>query len=98
MQDTIRRMFGSHMSWQSADNLVGDLNRRVRGWMNYFSYGSLWQTYGQLERHIQQRVRGWLVTSTESVRGANADIPRATFTTLLRVVQPTAVLAKLRKH
>ena len=49
------------MSWQSEEALVGDVNRRLRGWMNYFSYGSLWKAYHRLERSVQQRVRGWLV-------------------------------------
>jgi RNA-directed DNA polymerase len=61
LKATLRRMVGKHMSWQSAEALVGDVNRRLRGWMNYFSYGSLWKAYHRLERVVQQRVRGWLV-------------------------------------
>ncbi len=57
----LRRMIGSHMSWQSEEKLIGDVNRVVRGWLNYFSYGTLWKTYTQLERFLQGRIRGWLV-------------------------------------
>ncbi len=57
----LRRMIGSHMSWQSEVKLIGDVNRVVRGWLNYFSYGTLWKTYTQLERFLQGRIRGWLV-------------------------------------
>ncbi len=57
----LRRMIGNHMSWQSEVKLIGDVNRVVRGWLNYFSYGTLWKTYTQLERFLQGRIRGWLV-------------------------------------
>ena len=55
------RMVGNHMSWQSEEELIGNVNCRLRGWMNYFSYGTLWKTYHRLERFVQQRIRGWLV-------------------------------------
>jgi RNA-directed DNA polymerase len=61
IKDSLRRMVGNHMSWQSEENLIGEVNRRLWGWMNYFSYGSLWKAYHRLERYVQQRVRGWLV-------------------------------------
>jgi len=53
-------MVGSHMSWQSEGNLARDVNRVVRGWLNYFSYGTLWKAYTRVERFLQRRVRGWL--------------------------------------
>ena len=49
----LRRMVGTHMSWQSEENLVRDVNRVVRGWLNYFSYGSLWKSYTKLEKFLQ---------------------------------------------
>ena len=57
----LRRMIGSHLSWVDEAKLVGDVNRVLRGWTNYFSYGSLWKAYVKLEKFIQQRIRGWLV-------------------------------------
>jgi RNA-directed DNA polymerase len=61
IKETLQRMVGNHMSWQDEEDLIGEVNRRLRGWMNYFSYGTLWKTYHRLERFAQQRVRGWLV-------------------------------------
>jgi len=60
-KETLQRMVGNHMSWQSEEDLIGNVNCRLRGWMNYFSYGTLWKTYHRLERFVQQRIRGWLV-------------------------------------
>ena len=57
----LRKMVGNHMSWISEEQLVGEVNRVLRGWTNYFSYGTLRKTYTRLERFTQGRVRGWLV-------------------------------------
>ena len=57
----LRRMIGNHMSWINEEELVSQVNRVLRGWTNYFNYGTLWKTYVRLERFTQRRVRGWLV-------------------------------------
>jgi len=61
LKDKLRRMIGTHMSWQSAEQMVRKVNRVLRGWMNYFDYGSLWKAYQRVQRFLQQRMRGWLV-------------------------------------
>jgi len=96
LKDTFRRMIGTHMSWQSEEQLVRDVNRVTRGWTNYFRYGTLWKTYVQLERFLQRRVRGWLVhkhrVGTRGERRYPADYLYET----LGLVNP-CVLLKLRK-
>jgi len=42
---TLRKMVGNHMSWISEEQLVGEVNRVLRGWTNYFSYGTLRKSY-----------------------------------------------------
>jgi hypothetical protein len=37
----LRRMIGNHMSWISEEEMVSQVNRVLRGWTNYFSYGTL---------------------------------------------------------
>ena len=37
------------------------LNPVLRGWANYFNYGSLWKPYVKLDKFVQQWVRRWLV-------------------------------------
>jgi hypothetical protein len=54
-------MVGHHMSWISEEKLVGEVNRVLRGWSNYFSYGTLRKAYSRLEVFTQRRIRGWLV-------------------------------------
>src|SRR6516165_12263105 len=76
LKDTLRRMIGTHMSWQSAGQLVGDVNRVVRGWINYFSYGTLWKAYPKLERFLQHRLRDWLVHKHRVGSRGGMSIPR----------------------
>jgi hypothetical protein len=61
LKDSLRQMIGTHMSWQSVELMVRDINRVLCGWMNYFSHGSLWKAYTRVERFLQERVRDWLV-------------------------------------
>ena len=61
LKTKLRRMVGNHMSWISEEKLVGEVNRVLRGWTNYFSYGTLRKTYSRLEKFTQNRIRGWLV-------------------------------------
>src|SRR5438105_3845274 len=36
------------------------LNRILRGWSNYFSYGTRWAAYGAVNHHVAVRVRHFL--------------------------------------
>jgi RNA-directed DNA polymerase len=96
MKETLQRMVGHHMPWQSEENLIGDLNRRLRGWMNYFSYGTLWKTYHRLERYLQQRVRGWLVHKHRVGSRGECRYPADYIYGTLGLVCPTHVLAQSR--
>jgi hypothetical protein len=97
IKDTLRRMVGSHMSWQSEEELVTDVNRLLRGWMNYFSYGTLWKTYHHLEQFVQQRVRGWLVHKHRVGSRGECRYPADYIYGTLGLVSPTEVLGNLRK-
>ena len=97
LKGTLRRMIGSHMSWQSEENLVGDVNRVVRGWLNYFSYGTLWKTYTKLEKFLQQRLRGWLVHKHKVGSRGECRYPVSYIYETLGLVNPNLVLKNSRK-
>jgi RNA-directed DNA polymerase len=97
VKDTLRRMIGTHMSWQSAEELVGSVNRVVRGWMNYFSYGTLWKAYTKLERYLQQRLRGWLVHKHRVGSRGECRYPATYLYETLGLVNPCRMLATMRK-
>jgi hypothetical protein len=44
----------------SPEALVHHVNRRLRGWASYFSYGTLSPAYRAMQRHVRHRVRQWL--------------------------------------
>jgi RNA-directed DNA polymerase len=93
----LRRMVGNHMSWQSAENLTRDVNRMMRGWLNYFNYGTLWKTYTRVERFLQSRVRGWLVHKHKSGCRGECRFPAGYIYDTLCIVCPTRVLSQSRK-
>lgn len=40
--------------------LVGEINRKVRGWGNYFCLGAVSQAYRVVDNHARHRLRQWL--------------------------------------
>jgi len=97
LKETLRRMIGTHMSWKNEGELVRDVNRVLRGWMNYFSYGTLWKSYGRIERFLQQRVRGWLVHKHKVGSRGECRYPAPYLYATMGLVSPCRVLARLRK-
>ena len=92
----LRRMIGSHMSWQSEENLVVDVNRVVRGWLNYFNYGTRWNAYKKLERFLQARIRGWLVHKHRVGGRGECRYPATYIYDRMGIISPARVLGNSR--
>lgn len=67
-QDVLRGLINLHQSHTPLPELIGRVNRHLRGWANYFGLGYPRQSFGHLNHFVRYRLgmhlrrrsqRGW---------------------------------------
>jgi group II intron reverse transcriptase/maturase len=48
------------ITWQEAEGVVSQINRKLMGWSNYFSLGPVSRAYHAIDEYTQHRLRRWL--------------------------------------
>jgi RNA-directed DNA polymerase len=57
--ESIRKEMGRNSLWLEPEELVGRLNRKLRGWANYFRLGSVSKAYSHVDRYVEHRLYHW---------------------------------------
>ena len=97
IKDAIRFAVSRSMEWDDAAERIGVINHRLRGWCQYFNYGSLWKAYVELDKFVQERVRCWLARKHKlDTRGENR-FPAPYIYSTLGLMNIPRVLAARRK-
>ncbi len=73
--ESISELTGRNRTLLDATVIVERLNRKLRGWANYFRLGPVSKAYRAVDRHVTSRLRQWLCAKHKAPGRGTARFP-----------------------
>ena len=89
----LNELVGKLPTFIRPEALVYQVNQVLRGWANYFCYGTYTPAFHVVHRHACRRVRRWLRRKFELEGPGSTPIPRQSSRTRVRAAEPRPVSA-----
>ena len=85
--DAIGELTTRRKTFLAVDELIGRINRKLRGWSNCFRIGTVHKAYRSVDSHVRYRVRRWLCAKHKVSGNGKRKYPDAYLTRTLGLHQ-----------